>query len=325
MILDGGFLRRFLFGISIQGMERRWKDFSGLGIETEARKQLRSVCNACFNGYNTALEVGLSPLLFSELQAFDIKLRGFAYEGASMGLAMIDYTSFGGESKFQKFVEENPNYKILAHIGAGLAIAILNRDIEKSLASMNPMQRWWAIDGYGFYNGIFNWQQSLEKQIFPKKLTGYARRAFDRGLGRSLWFFFTADVDRIVEKLQQFPKSRHSDIWSGIGLVSTYAGGVNKETLRNFHAAAVSYQPYISLGSTQAAYARYLANNIVDYTNLACSVLCDMSAEDAAKLSLKVMEGLNIDEQEAVFVEQPIYETYREGIRTHFIKSTAAV
>ncbi len=50
-----------------------------------------------------------------------------------------------------------------------------------------------------------------------------------------------------------------------------------------------------------------------------------MSAEDAAKLSLKVMEGLNIDEQEPVFVKQPIYETYRESIRTQFIKSAVAV
>jgi hypothetical protein len=325
MIFNGGFLRRFLLGLSVEGMEKRWKDFSGLGIETEARKQLRASSNAFLNGYNTALEVGLSHILFSELQAFDINLRGFAYEGTGMGLAMIDYTSFSQESKFQKFVDNNPNYSILAHIGAGLAIAVLNRDLEKSLASMAPMQRWWAIDGYGFYHGIFNGQQSLEKQIVPRKLTGYARRAFDRGIGRSLWFFFTADVDRIVEQLQKFPESRHADIWSGIGLASTYAGGVTEETLRNLRAAAGCYISYLSLGSTQTAYARYLAHNIVDYTNLACSVLCGMSAKDAAELTFKVMERLNIDEQEPVFVEQPIYETYREGIRTHFIKSTVNV
>ena len=325
MIFNGGFLRRFLFGISIEKLERGWKDFSETGVETEARKSLRWSSNAFFNGYNTALEVGLSHILLSELQAFDINLRGFAYEGGGMGLAMIDYTSFGKESRFQQFVEENPNYSILAHIGAGLAIAVLNRNIEKSLAAMNPIQRWWAIDGYGFYNGVFKWKQCVKKQIFPKKVKGYARQIFDCGLGRSLWFFYTADTGRIVQELQKFPESRQANIWSGIGLASTYAGVVSEERLLNLKAAAGSYASYLSLGSTQAANIRYLANNIVDYTNLACSILCGMSAEDAAKLTFNLMEGLNIDEQESISVDQPIYEIYRERIRSQFIRSKVAV
>ncbi len=323
MIINGGFLRRFLFGLSITQMDGAWKDFPG--AETETTKRLKLSSNAFINGYNTALEVGLSHILISELKAFDIHLRGFAYEGAGMGLAMIDYTSFGKESKFQKFVHQNPNYPGLAHIGAGFAITILNRDIEKSLAPMDPMQRWWAIDGYGFHNGIFKWKQFVQKQIVPNKVTGYARRAFDRGLGRSIWFLFSGDPDRIVEQLQKFPESRRADIWSGIGVASTYAGGVNEETLRNFHAAAGCYKSYVSLGSTQAAYARYLANNIVEHNDLAASVYCGMSAESAAKLTIEVEKELNVDANEKVFVEQPVHEVYREKIRTKFMKVPVTV
>jgi hypothetical protein len=323
MIFNGGFLRRFLFGLSITRMDNAWKDFPG--PETETRKRLRLSSNAFINGYNTALEVGLSHILFSELQAFDINLRGFANEGAGMGLAMIDYTSFGHKSKFQKFVDENPNYKGMAHVGAGFAISVLNRDIEKSLAPMEPMERWWAIDGYGFYNGVNNWKQSIEKQIVPSKVTGYARRAFDRGLGRSIWFLFSADLDRIVKKLQEFPESRRADIWSGIGVASTYAGGVSEETLRNFKAAAGCYTSYVSLGSTQAAYARYMAHNIVEHNDLASSVYCGMSAESAAKLTIEVKKELNINANEKVFVGQPIYEVYRENIRTRLMKTPVAV
>ena len=242
-----------------------------------------------------------------------------------MGLAMIDYTSFGRETKFQKFVHENPNYKVLPHVGAGFAISVLNRDIEKSLAPMNPMQRWWAIDGYGFHNGIFKWKQSIQKQIVPKKITGYARRAFDRGLGRSIWFLFSGDANRIVEQLQKFPESRHADMWSGIGVASTYAGGVSEETLRNVKAAAGSYTSYVSLGSTQAARDRYLANNIVEHNDLACLVYCGMSAQSVAKMTIRVMEDLNIDANEKVFVEQPIYEVYRENIRTKLIEMPVTV
>lgn len=322
MIFTIGFLRRFLFGLPIEGMDKFWKEFPG--PETEARKLLRLSSNAFISGYNTALEVGLSHIILSELQAFDINLRGFAYEGVGMGLIMIDYTSFGKESKFQKFVDENPNHTSLAHIGAGFAISVLNKDIEKSLAPMNPMQRWWAMDGYGFYNGIFKWKQSVQKQIVPKKVNGYALRAFDRGLGRSIWFLFSADIKTIVNELQKFPESRRRDIWSGIGVASTYAGGVSEETLRNLKAAAGSYASYVSLGATQAANARYFANNIVEHNDLACSIHCGMSAESAAKLTIKVMEGLNVNSKEKVFVEQPIYETYRENIRRQFIEVPVA-
>ena len=323
MILNGGFLRRFIFGLSIEGMDTFWKELPG--TETEARKILRLSSNAFINGYNTALEVGLSHIVLSELKAFDINLRGFAYEGVGMGLIMIDYTSLGNESKFLKFVDDNPNHTNLAHIGAGFAISVLNRNIETSLAPMAPMQRWWAMDGYGFYNGVFKWKQSILKQAVPKKVTGYALRAFDRGLGRSIWFLFSGDITRIVEELRKFPEPRRADIWSGLGVASTYAGGVSEETLRNLKTAAGPYTSYVALGSTQAANARYFANNIVEHNDLACSIHCGMSAEEAAKLTIKVMEGLNINKKEDVFVEQPIYETYREKIRLQLIKVPAAV
>lgn len=323
MIFTTGFLRRFLFGLPIEGMDKFWKEFPG--SETEARKQLRLSSNAFISGYNTALEVGLSHIILSELQSFDINLRGFAYEGVGMGLIMIDYTSLGRESKFQKFVDQNPNQSSLAHIGVGFAMSVLNRDIEKSLAPLDPMQRWWAMDGYGFYNGIFKWKQTTEKQIVPKKVSGYALRAFDRGLGRSIWFLFSADISKIVNQLQKFPESRRADIWSGIGVASTYAGGVSEETLRDLKAAAGEYASYVSLGSTQAANARYFSNNIVEHNDLACSVHCGMSAESAAKLTIKVMEGLKVDPNEKVFAEQPIYETYREIIRRQFIEMPVAV
>ncbi|MDJ0697858.1 MAG: DUF1702 family protein [Mastigocoleus sp. MO_167.B18] len=323
MINHGGQLRRYLFGHSIETMDNTWKHFPG--TETEARKRIRLSSNAFIKGYNTALEVGLSHILLSEIQSLDINLRGFAYEGASMGLAMIDYIGFGKQSRFQKFVDRNPNYKVLIHVGAGFVISVFNQDIEKSLSSMEPMQRWWAMDGYGFHHGITKWKQSVHKQIVPKKVIGYARRAFDRGLGRSIWFLLCGDINRIVEQLQKFPESRRADMWSGIGVGSTYAGGVSKETLENVKAAAGSYRSYVSLGCTQAARDRYLGNNIVEHNDLACSVYCGMSTESVAKMTIEVMEDLNIDTKEKVFVEQPIYEIYREKIRTKLLKTPVTV
>ena len=323
MAISLGNIRRSIFGVSTEVMDGLWSEFSV--PETEARRRLRESSSTFTDGYNIALEFGLSQALIGKLQAFNLDLRGFVYEGAGMGLAMIDYTTPGKQYRLQSFIDDNPNYASLAYIGAGVAIAVLGRDIEKSLSNMAPVERWWAIDGFGFYYGLFKWKHYIQKQIVAKQLTHYARRAFAQGLGRSIWFIFSADVKRIVEKLQSFPESRHGDLWSGIGLASTYTSGVDERTLRNLRIASGAYASYLAVGSAFAANARYLANNIVDHTNMASSILCGMSAEETAKMTIEVEERLSIDANEKVFVEKPIYETYREIIRTQFIKNAVAV
>jgi len=319
MVLSLGNVRRSIFGVTTEVMDGLWSEFTV--PETEARRRLRESSSTFTDGYNIALEFGLSQTLIAKLQAFSLDLRGFVYEGAGMGLAMIDYTTPGKQYRLQSFIDDNPNYASLAHIGAGVAIAVLGRDIEKSLSKMAPIERWWAIDGFGFYYGLFKWKRHIEKQIFPKQLTHYARRAFNQGLGRSIWFIFGGDVKRIFEKIQFFPESRHADLWSGIGLASTYTSGVGEETLRNLKTASGAYASYLAIGSAFAANARYLANNILNHTNVASSILCGMSAEETAKMTIEVEEGLSIDTNEKVFVEKPIYETYRERIRTQLIKN----
>ena len=317
MIFNVGFLRRFIFGLSLTGMDKFWKDF---GTETSARERLRLSSNSFINGYNTALEVNLSRTLFSELQAFDSAFRGFAYEGAGMGMAMIDYTTPGQRSRLQEFVDQAPNYTSLAYIGAGFAIAVLNLDLKRTLAPMDPMQRWWAIDGCGFYNGIFRWEKTIERQWVPQKIKQYGQRAFDRGVGRSIWFMINDDIDGIIKRIQAFPEARRADIWSGIGVASTYAGGVDQATLERVKATAGEYASYVSLGSSLAANARYHADNIVEHNDLACSVHCGMSAREAAQLTLQVEQGLTIEANEPVFTPQPVFEQYRETIRNRFTK-----
>lgn len=318
MILKFGFFRRFLFGLSIPGMESFWQDFPG--TENETRRQLRRSSNAFLSAYNTALEIGLSDLLFQELDAYDVSFRGFAYEGAGMGMAMLDYVTPGNQNRLQQYVASAPKYKHLAHIGAGFAIAVLKRNLNQSLSKMPPMERWWAIDGYGFYNGIFNWRKTIEQQAVPKQIEGYAQQAFDRGVGRSMWFVLNGDVDNVAKKMASFDISRRANLWGGIGVASSYAGGVNKETLLQLKAVAGDYTSYLAQGTALSAHARYLANNIVEHNDLACSVHWGMSAEKTAKLTFGIEDQLIVDEQEAVFCSKPVFDIYLEQIRTQFIQ-----
>ena len=93
------------------------------------------------------------------------------------------------------------------------------------------------MDGYGFYEGFFSWRRTVEEKVIPSRLAGYARRAFDHGLGRSLWFSTGANVDRIVVTIGAFPESRQGDLWAGIGLACAYAAGVvDREAIQTFTA-----------------------------------------------------------------------------------------
>ena len=317
MALQFSLLRRLVLGISIDVLDKFWNAYSI--PDTAAKRDLRHTSTALIDGYNMALEEGLSPKLMEYLQTFELDLLGFAYKGAGMGLALLDYLSPGNQRRFQQFVAGNPAHEQVVHIGAGIIMSVLKRDAARSIADMLPLNRWWAVDGFGFYDGISNWKRSLQQQAVPNQLKGYTCRAFDQGLGRSIWFLYSVDIDGLVNQIHCFPASRHADLWSGIGLASTYTGGVDRDTLEAIKAAAREYAPDVAIGSALAASGRYVAQNIVAHTNLACSVFCEASASKAAQLTSYVRRELTVDPNEPVETDFPVYEIYRQGIRSRLM------
>jgi enediyne biosynthesis protein E3 len=323
MKIKWGKIRRFLFGLPLINIENTWKNVPN--VETPTRKKLRPPVIAFITGLNTAIEVALSELLIGQLEGLNDNCRGFAYEGAGMGLAIIDYSSHKG--LVNKFLQgEGANYPELIHVGVGCATAALKKDLPAKLIATEPMQRWWIPDGYGFFTGIYKWEDTVEQLIVPPQIKGYTLRAFDRGLGRRMWFAFSGEVEAVAKAIAQFPVSRQADLWSGIGLASTFAGGVEQTTLVRLKELSGDFSSYVALGSTMAAKCRYAADNIIDYTNFACSILCGITAVEAAEIVTEALEQLDVDPDESVDLEKPAFETMRENIRSYFVKvSTIAV
>ncbi len=320
MKIKWGKIRRFLFGLPLINIENTWKNVPN--VETSTRKKLRPPVIAFITGLNTAIEVALSELLIGQLEGLNDNCRGFAYEGAGMGLAIIDYSRDKGMVK--KFLRgEGANYPELIHVGLGCATAALKKDLWGKLAEIEPMQRWWIPDGYGFFTGIYKWEDTVEELIVPRQIEGYALRAFDRGLGRRMWFAFSGEVEEVAQAIAKFPQSRQADLWSGIGLASTFAGGVDERVLIRLKELSKSFSSYVALGSTMAAKCRYTAGNIVEYTDFACSILCEMTASEAAEVVVKALEKLEVDPNEPLDAEQPAFETMRENIRSCFVKVPA--
>jgi hypothetical protein len=170
-----------------------------------------------------------------------------------------------------------------------------------------------ALDGYGFHEGYFHWRRFLQKPEGINALQGYARHAFAQGLGRALWFIEGADAKRIPAAVALFPRPLHADLWSGVGLACTYAGGVERAAVEQLRVAAGAYTAELAQGAAFAAKTRQRAGNESMHTEMACQVLCGLSSDAAAQVTDVMLQLLPEDG------DVPAYEIWRQRIQSHFI------
>lgn len=305
-------LRRGMFGMPLDEASFERRGF--VGGEPDTRAHLDQVGRVFLQGYNMALEEGAATRgLINRLEGLPLMMQGFAFEGAAMGLALLDYLTPWNRYRVPSFLEgAGGNHLYMAYVGVGWAFARLPTSVERGMKSLEPLLKWLALDGYGFHEGYFKPERYYKQQEIPSDLSAYGRRAFDQGLGRCLWFVDVGDSRRISATIEAFPASRHQDLWSGIGLACAYAGGVQQASLEALREAAGSHYPALAQGVTFAAEARVRAGNIADHTGLACQVLCGMSVERAAHLTDMTKQNLPTDE--AV----PAYEVWKQRLQQHF-------
>lgn len=248
--------------------------------------------------------------LVPKLDAYAEELRGFAYEGAGVGLAALD-SLLPWRRRTRDFVAgPGARYLFAIYLGAGMALARIHRNPERFRGRLgDPVFSWVVLDGYGFHEGFFAYRRYVTQRAVPAHLVGYARRAFDHGLGRSIWFSTGADVDRVVTTIGTFPRARRVDLWSGVGLACGYTGGVDRSTMERLRAASGDHDSQLALGVVIAARARHQVGNPARNNEIACQVLCGLTSEEAARLAESVLVDLPPDG--AV----PAYEVWRQRIR----------
>ncbi len=269
-------------------------------------------------GYHLALEHESTEVLGAWLKQEDQEWQGFAFEGAAMGLALMDALMPWRKSRLHAFLKGPAEAHVyMVHVGAGWALARLRRRVERPLRRLDPLLGWLAVDGYGFHEGYFHWPRFVSGQARPRKLDGYALRVFDQGLGRSLWFVEGADVERVPATVAAFAPERQADLWSGVGLACTYAGGVEPEAVAALLDAAGSFRAELAQGAAFAAKARQRAGNPASHTETACAILCGISADEAAAVTDRALQNL------PVAGTTPAFEVWRHRMRTHFAEARA--
>ncbi len=304
-------LLKQLFDVAPREISFERRGFRGGGPAVRAR--LEQAGGGFLLGYRAALEEARNEVMVPKLEAVEREFRGFAFEGAAMGLALLDWLTPWRRDRVGKFLQgPGDAHAYMVHVGAGWMLARVPMNAERLLARFDPLLRWLAIDGYGFHEGFFHWRRYLGGQSLPTRLTGYARSAFDQGLGRSLWFVDGAEVERIPKTIAALPAERHADLWSGVGLACVYAGEAEDSALKQLCEAAGRHLPQLAQGAAFAAKARQRAGNQTPYTDRACRIVCGMSAEEAALLTDAALENLPAD------AATPAYAMWRRRIQSKF-------
>jgi len=284
------------------------------------QSRLEEVGAAFLTGYNLAVECADAELLCASLHQIDHELKGFAFEGASMGLALLDWLAPWKARLLNRMMEGEGNSHIyMLHVGAGWLGARLPFGFRRTLRRLDPLLRWLAFDGWGFHEGFFHWQNYIEGQPAPKQLCGYERRVFDQGLGRSFWFVNGGNAELIAETISGFVPERQPDLWSGIGLAATYAGIATEESLTYLRSHCGTFVPDLAQGAAFAAKARDRAGNATDYTGFATRILCNTSVAEAAQITDAAVENLSGTSDE------PAYEIWRRRIQRRLVTAAQPI
>ena len=283
----------------------RTASFSVLGFEpcdAEIRGRLERVLETFLEGYNLALAHDDQQELAAALRRrFDDHHLGFGFEGAGMAYALLDLLAPWRAHRLRAFVTgAGRHHDYISMVGAGFAIGRLpwGRRLWPAYARrLDPLIAWCLADGYGFYEGMLHSRRYLAGHgAAPAGLAAWARRLFDSGLGRSLWWSQGAEPRRIARVIDGFPAPRQPEMWCGIGIAVAYAGGAGDEVMAELRRLAGRHLPDLLSGVPFAAIMREKGGNASPVTDRACRLLLGSSTAAASRWLADTLSSVVGDE-----------------------------
>jgi len=204
-----------------------------------------------------------------------------------MGLTLLDRRSPVEPSRLHQLqLGRWLRFMPLAYAGAGLGLAELGQAVIPYVEDEQVLTAWFALDGYAFHLTLMAPNDHLEGQAVPAELSGPAAMVFDQGVARCMWFNAAAEPGAVGSMVGRFPAERQADLWSGVGLAATYAGGLDPEGLAELRRLSGAYGAMLASGSAFASWLRVLGENEVPGNLTACQALTGMAIDEAAELCL---------------------------------------
>jgi hypothetical protein len=314
-----GSLRRLLLTPSLAdvGFARRGFPVAPSG----ATRMLEAIPQAVICGFEWGIDARDQWEVERRLSLVAPEHRGFAYEGVTMAFTILDAMRGGrGTRTRDLLLGSGQPHIFLAYIGIGFAMARLPRPLWRNVipdlsgTPYHPTMSWFAVDGYGFDRAYFETRRWVDRQEIPapypfQGTPDYFPRAVDQGIGRALWFIHGAVVPNVVAAVNRFAAHRRADLWSGVGLAATFAGGGTPASLAPLRRAAGDAWPELAQGAVFAAKARTYSGTVPPHTEAAVSALAGLTVEGASALA----DEATVDA--AGHGTEPPYEQWRRRVR----------
>ena len=262
-------------------------------VDPSACERLESGGRHFSRGFNATMRDTRAREIAARIEQLDPELRGFAFEGAGMALIVLD-ALLPPRRRFTNLLHgPGERWSPLMHIGAGWAYARMGRIPQRPPDKLDPFFGWLLYDGAGFHEAYFKIDRFVEEQQRPEKLSGPGLRLFDQGVGRALLFDRGGDVEAVRDTIAAFAADRRADLWSGVGVCATYAGGLSEERLRMLRDLAGPHHLRLAQGSAFAVLGRARAGNPTPDAERASSVLCGLPFDEVAERAEAALEHLS--------------------------------
>ncbi|MEU4219508.1 DUF1702 family protein [Actinoplanes sp. NPDC026623] len=297
-------------------------DVRGFHVKSPAARTLLETIGGTFlDGFAIAAEARTPSAAEQPLTTVPTRFRGFAYEGAAMAFAIRDGLRPGGRNVERFLAGPGADHVYMAYVGVGWAMARLPRLRWPALYAADPLLRWLVLDGYGFHQAYFRTERYVYDRYEDTSLPwrdvssrDYAGRAIDQGIGRALWFIGGTDVEVVTGLVERYPRPRWADLYSGIGLAATYAGGATEAELKALWDHAGTHRAQLAQGAAFAAGARARANLVCPHNETATRIFCGQPVALAQKVTDEAMTDLPADG--AV----PAFEVWRQRISEAYVR-----
>jgi len=292
----------------------------------EKQRRIEAIGSYFLKGYHAALECSHLDQLHDALSAEPPDYRGFSYEGAAMGVALLDRLLPWRTDQYAQFLGSTRNaFPYLSHVGLGWALAripggmqrycktlIAPCSITTEAASGHSLLACLALDGYGFHQSFFAWEKYVKAKVEPRFLPSEALPLFRQGVGRSLSFVLGMNSDRIARSISGFPSSHQADVWSGVGLALAYAGGLSGQEVEQLLNHAAENSAALAQGVAFAAKARQRGGYVPEHTRLVCELVWRQPVERVAEITDETLNELPLTTMLSA------YANWRERIRQRF-------
>lgn len=209
------------------------------------------------------------------------EFRSVAYESASMEKGQQELSCGKELDNWKKFYQHSAKAHTF-HMDIGLGWAFAKTEISPTpyLQSLRPVISWMVFDGMGYYHGLFKGRRTVKNQLVPEGIERQELHGFDQGLGRRLWYISKGEVNELVQLIQPFHFSRHSDLWRGVGIACGYVGGSRKENLQQLLICSAGFKQQLCAGVALAAMSRSASNSVTSDIELACEIILEKSLND---------------------------------------------